>query len=58
MGQGEATLAEQVQRKSHCPGISNTYFNIHVKILDSTERIKLRPADLGYSPDSATYLVI
>lgn len=58
MVQGEATLAEQVQRKSHCPGINNTNFNIHVKILDSTEKIKLSPADLGYSPGSATYLVI
>lgn len=46
-GEGVETLAEQVQRKSHCPGISNTYFNIHVKILDSTETIKLSPVDLG-----------
>lgn len=45
---GEGTLAEQVQRKSHYPGISNAYFNIHVRILDSTERIKLSPVDLGY----------
>lgn len=57
MGQGEATLAEQIKRKLHCPGISNTYFNIHVKVLDSTERIKLRPADFGYSPDSATLVI-
>lgn len=58
MGQGEATLTEQVQRKSHCPRINNTNFNIHVKTLDSTERIKLSPADHSYSPGSATYLVI
>lgn len=33
-----------VQRKSHCTGTGNFYFNIHFKI-DSIERIDLSPVD-------------
>lgn len=45
-----ATLAEQVQRKSHYPGIGNSHFNTYVRIFDSIGRINVSPEDLGYIP--------
>lgn len=47
---GVGNLAEQVQRKSHYPGIGNSYFNIYVRIFYSIERINISPEDLGYIP--------